>query len=56
VHDLGRLFIPFPGFDTSAGFRSTLVWDSRLERQIRDRAMASGRQFRIRVCITNVIR
>ncbi len=33
----GRLFVPFPGFDTTAGFRSTLVWDSRLERQIRDR-------------------
>jgi len=34
---LGRLFVPFPGFDTSAGFRSTLVWDSRLERTIRER-------------------
>lgn len=34
---LGRLFVPFPGFDTSAGFRSTLVWDSRLERPIRER-------------------
>jgi len=34
---LGRLFVPFPGFDSSAGFRSTLVWDSRLERPIRDR-------------------
>ncbi|WP_028849835.1 argonaute/piwi family protein [Thermocrispum municipale] len=34
---LGRLFVPFPGFDTSTGFRSTLVWDSRLERPIRDR-------------------
>ncbi|MER5531937.1 hypothetical protein ABT075_46410 [Streptomyces sp. NPDC002677] len=34
---LGRLFVPFPGFDTGAGFRSTLVWDSRLERPIRDR-------------------
>ena len=33
----GRLFVPFPGFDTTAGFRSTLVWDSRLERPIRDR-------------------
>lgn len=31
---LGRLFVPFPGFDTSAGFRSTLVWDSRLERPL----------------------
>jgi hypothetical protein len=27
---LGRLFMPFPGFDTSAGFRSTLIFDSRL--------------------------
>jgi hypothetical protein len=34
---LGRLFVPFPGFDTTAGFRSTLIWDSRLERPIRDR-------------------
>ncbi|MFI9412855.1 hypothetical protein [Nocardia gamkensis] len=34
---LARLFVPFPGFDTSAGFRSTLVWDSRLERPIRER-------------------
>jgi hypothetical protein len=34
---LGHLFMPFPGFDPSAGFRSTLVWDSRLERPIRDR-------------------
>jgi hypothetical protein len=34
---LGHLFVPFPGFDTSAGFRSTLVWDTRLERPIRDR-------------------
>src|SRR6266536_2190970 len=34
---LGHLFVPFPGFDTSARFRSTLVWDSRLERHIRDR-------------------
>jgi hypothetical protein len=34
---LGRLFMPFPGFDTSASFRSTLMWDSRLERPIRDR-------------------
>lgn len=34
---LGHLFVPFPGFDASAGFRSTLVWDSRLERHIRDR-------------------
>ena len=34
---LGHLFVPFPGFDTSAGFRSTLIWDSRLERPIRDR-------------------
>ncbi len=34
---LGHLFVPFPGFDTTTGFRSTLVWDSRLERTIRDR-------------------
>jgi hypothetical protein len=34
---LGHLFVPFPGFDTAVGFRSTLVWDSRLERPIRER-------------------
>jgi hypothetical protein len=34
---LGHLFVPFPGFDTSVGFRSTLIWDSRLERPIRER-------------------
>ncbi|MGH3275869.1 MAG: hypothetical protein ACRDNZ_16285 [Streptosporangiaceae bacterium] len=36
---LGRLFVPFPGFDTSTGFRSTLIFDSRLERPIGDRAL-----------------
>jgi hypothetical protein len=34
---LGNLFVPFPGFDPAAGFRSTLIWDSRLERPIRER-------------------
>ena len=34
---LARLFMPFPGFDTSTGFRSTLIFDSRLERPLRDR-------------------
>jgi hypothetical protein len=34
---LGNLFLPFPGFDTTVGYRCTLVWDSRLERPIRDR-------------------
>ena len=34
---LGRLFLPFPGFDTSTGFRSTLIFDSRLERPVRER-------------------
>src|SRR3954452_21968680 len=28
---LGTLFFPFPGFDPAVGYRSTLVWDSRLE-------------------------
>lgn len=36
---LGRLFVPFPGFDTGVGFHSTLVWDSRLERPIREREL-----------------
>lgn len=34
---LGRLFMPFPGFDTSAGFRSTLIFDSRLGARRRGR-------------------
>ena len=34
---LGRLFVPFPGFEPNTGFRSTLEWDSRLERTIRSR-------------------
>nr|MDP9167258.1 hypothetical protein [Actinomycetota bacterium] len=37
---LGRLFVPFPGFDTSTGFRSTLVWDNRLERTLRLRDLS----------------
>ncbi len=36
---LGRLFMPFPGFDTSTGFRSTLIFGSRLERPLSDRAL-----------------
>lgn len=31
---LTGLFMPFPGFATNAGFRSTIIWDSRLERTI----------------------
>ena len=38
---LARLFMPFPGFDTSAGFRSTLIFDSRLERPLRDRDLTN---------------
>lgn len=34
---LGTFFFPFPGFDPAVGYRSTLVWDSRLERPIRER-------------------
>ena len=37
---LTHLYLPFPGFDTSVGFRSTLVIDSRLERRIDKRALA----------------
>lgn len=36
---LGHLFVPFPGFNTEVGFRSSLVWDARLERPIRERAL-----------------
>jgi hypothetical protein len=32
--------MPFPGFDTTTGYRSTLVFNSRLERTIRDRDLA----------------
>jgi hypothetical protein len=38
---LTRFYAPFPGFDTTAGFRSTLVFNSRLERMIRDRDLAA---------------
>ncbi|WP_368496879.1 hypothetical protein [Herbiconiux sp. A18JL235] len=31
---LTGLFVAFPGFATNAGFHSTIVWDSRLERTI----------------------
>jgi hypothetical protein len=34
---LSRFYIPFPGFDTTTGFRSVLVFDSRLERPLRER-------------------
>jgi hypothetical protein len=34
---LGRLFVPFPGFNPEATFRSQLVWDPRLERELRTR-------------------
>lgn len=36
---LTGLFVAFPGFDTNVGFRSTIVWDSRLERQIAAHAL-----------------
>jgi hypothetical protein len=38
---LSHLYIPFPGFDTSVGYRSTIVWNSRLERILDRRAVAS---------------
>jgi hypothetical protein len=36
---LSRFYVPFPGFDAATGFRATLVFDSRLERPIRERAL-----------------
>ena len=36
---LTGLFVSFPGFDTNAGFRSTIVWDTRLERQVAAHAL-----------------
>ena len=36
---LGHLFVPFPGFDPGVGYRSTLTFDGRLERPIRERAL-----------------
>lgn len=38
---LSNLFFAFPGFDLSAGYRSQLVFDSRLERPVRDRELTS---------------
>jgi hypothetical protein len=38
---LSNLFFAFPGFDLSAGYRSHLVFDSRLERPVRDRELSS---------------
>lgn len=38
---LSHFYLPFPGFDTAVGFRSTLVIDSRFERRIDKRALAS---------------
>ncbi|MBB3042499.1 argonaute/piwi family protein [Nocardioides soli] len=34
---LGHLYMPFPGFDTDRAFRSTIVWNGRLERPIAKR-------------------
>lgn len=34
---LGRLFVPWPGFDTGSSFRSNLVFDTRLQRVLRER-------------------
>ncbi|GAA1150745.1 argonaute/piwi family protein [Nocardioides aquiterrae] len=31
---LGHLYMPFPGFDTDRAFRSTIIWNGRLERPI----------------------
>lgn len=36
---LPNLYLPFPGFDTSVGFRSTIVWNSRLERSLDKRSV-----------------
>lgn len=36
---LAHLYLPFPGFDTNVGFRSTIVWNSRLERTIDKRSI-----------------
>lgn len=39
---LSHLYVPFPGFDTSVGYRSTLVINSRLERRINRRMLLEG--------------
>lgn len=36
---LTRLYLPFPGFDTNVGFRSTIVWNTRLERTLDKRSV-----------------
>jgi hypothetical protein len=37
---LTHFYVPFPGFDTSVGYRSTIVINSRLERRIDKHALA----------------
>lgn len=37
---LTHFYVPFPGFDTSVGYRSTIVFNSRLERRIDKRALS----------------
>lgn len=36
---LTHLYLPFPGFDTNVGFRSTIIWNSRLERTLDKRSV-----------------
>jgi hypothetical protein len=36
---LSHLYLPFPGFHTSVGFRSTIIWNGRLERTLDKRAL-----------------
>src|SRR3546814_9056253 len=38
-HPLSHLYLPFPGFHTSVGFRSTIIWNGRLERTLDKRAL-----------------
>ena len=37
---LSHLYLPFPGFHTGVGFRSTIIWNGRLERTLDKRALA----------------
>ena len=36
---LGHLYMPFPGFDTDRAFRSSIIWNGRLERPIAKREL-----------------
>ncbi|GAA2715911.1 argonaute/piwi family protein [Actinoplanes palleronii] len=52
---LGHLFVPFPGFEPSAGFRSSFDWDSRLERTIRERDLRQLQGLKAQDAVTAAV-